>query len=38
MDPKTVGPAGASQPHDNMQPSLAINFSIALDGLFPSRN
>jgi microcystin-dependent protein len=30
--------AGASQPHDNMQPFLALNFCIALQGLFPSRN
>lgn len=26
------------QAHDNMQPWLAINFCIALQGLFPSRN
>lgn len=29
---------GGSQPHDNMQPYLAINFIICLFGLFPSRN
>lgn len=29
---------GGSQPHQNMQPSLAINFLIALFGIFPSRN
>lgn len=33
-----VGLAGGSQPHDNMQPSLALNFCIALEGIFPSRN
>jgi microcystin-dependent protein len=26
------------QAHDNMQPSLVLNFCIALQGLFPSRN
>jgi microcystin-dependent protein len=29
---------GGSQPHDNMQPSLAVSFIIALEGIFPSRN
>lgn len=29
---------GGSQGHNNMQPSLALNFCIALQGLFPSRN
>ena len=29
---------GASQPHDNMQPYLGLNFVIALAGVFPSRN
>lgn len=30
--------AGGSQPHENMQPYAVTNFSIALLGLFPSRN
>jgi microcystin-dependent protein len=30
--------AGGSQPHNNMQPYLAINFIIALVGLYPSRS
>lgn len=30
--------AGGSQPHNNMQPFLAINFIIALQGLYPSRS
>jgi microcystin-dependent protein len=30
--------AGGSQPHNNMQPFLAINFIIALVGLYPSRS
>jgi microcystin-dependent protein len=33
-----VQPAGGSQPHDNLQPLLCINFCIALEGIFPSRN
>jgi microcystin-dependent protein len=34
----TVGPAGGGQPHANIQPYLAINYIIALVGIFPSRN
>ena len=34
----TVGAAGASGAHDNSQPSSVVNFIIALEGLFPSRN
>jgi microcystin-dependent protein len=34
----TVADAGGSQGHDNMQPYLTLNFCIALQGLFPSRN
>jgi microcystin-dependent protein len=33
-----LGPAGGSQPHDNMVPFLTINFIICLFGIFPSRN
>lgn len=33
-----TGTAGATQPHPNIQPSLVINFCIALQGIFPSRN
>ena len=29
---------GGSQPHDNMQPYLAVNFCIALEGIYPSQN
>ena len=38
MSSSAVGIAGGSQPHDNMQPFLAINFIIALFGIFPSQN
>lgn len=36
--PATVVNVGGGQSHDNMQPYLAVNFCIALQGLFPSRN
>jgi microcystin-dependent protein len=38
MSPQSIGLAGGSQPHNNMQPYLVINFCIALEGIFPSRN
>ena len=31
-------PAGGSQPHNNMQPYLTLNFCIALQGVFPPRS
>ena len=38
MNPAAIGNAGGSQAHDNFQPYLVINFVIALQGIFPSRN
>ena len=38
MLPTMIQPAGGSQPHDNMQPYLVINYCIAMQGIFPSRN
>jgi microcystin-dependent protein len=38
MNPQTVGVAGGSQPFNNRNPFLGINFIIALEGIFPSRN
>ncbi|MBS0297075.1 MAG: phage tail protein [Proteobacteria bacterium] len=38
LAPNTIGPAGGSLPHENCQPFLAVNFSIALYGVFPSFN
>ena len=38
MSPNAVGSFGGGQAHENMQPYLALNFAIALRGLFPSRN
>ncbi|MBM3787370.1 MAG: phage tail protein [Acidobacteria bacterium] len=34
----TSGPTGGNQPHNNMQPYLAVNYIICLEGIFPSRN
>ena len=38
LAPATVAPVGGSQPHLNMQPFLALDFGIALIGIFPSQN
>lgn len=38
MGPSAVTNVGGSQPHNNMQPYLVLNFCIALIGVFPSRN
>ena len=38
LNPQAIGLAGGNQPHPNMQPYLVINFCIALQGIFPSRN
>lgn len=37
MAANTVNPSGQSQPHNNMMPYLAMNFCIALQGVFPPR-
>jgi microcystin-dependent protein len=34
----SVGTAGGSQPHENMQPWLAITFIISMFGIFPTQN
>jgi microcystin-dependent protein len=36
INASTVSDIGAGQAHENMQPYLALNFCIALQGLFPS--
>jgi microcystin-dependent protein len=38
LAPNVIVPSGGNQPHENMQPFLCINFIIALEGVFPSRN
>jgi microcystin-dependent protein len=36
--PQAISNSGGSQPHENRQPYLALNYCIALEGIFPSRN
>jgi microcystin-dependent protein len=38
MAPGEIGTVGGSQAHQNMEPFLVLNFSIALQGIFPSPN
>jgi len=38
MSPASVSTVGGSQPHQNMMPHLVLNYCIALQGIFPSRN
>ena len=38
MAPTMIGITGGSQPTSIIQPYLALNFCIALEGIFPSRN
>jgi|KBSMisStandDraft_5_1062788.scaffolds.fasta_scaffold16489_3 microcystin-dependent protein len=37
LNANAVGPQGGSQPHENTQPFLCINFIISLFGVFPSQ-
>ena len=37
MNAQAIGTAGGSQPHENTQPFLCINFIISLFGIFPSQ-
>jgi microcystin-dependent protein len=38
LDPRSVGETGGSLPLSTFQPAVALNFIIALQGIFPSRN
>ena len=38
MAANAIGSAGGSQPHENMPPYMAMNYVIALEGIYPSRN
>jgi microcystin-dependent protein len=38
LHPAVLANSGGSQPHENRQPYLVLNFIIALQGIFPSRN
>jgi len=37
FSPQAITPTGGSQPHENTQPFLCINFIISLFGIFPSQ-
>ena len=37
MAPQTISPVGGSQPHDNFEPYLCVDFIISLFGIFPSQ-
>jgi microcystin-dependent protein len=37
MNPGAVTPVGGSQPHENMQPYVGINYIISLFGIFPTQ-
>ena len=37
MNSSALGNIGSSQPHNNMQPYLTLNFCIALQGVYPPR-
>lgn len=37
LKPSAIAPQGGSQPHNNFQPYLCINFIISLFGIFPSQ-
>ena len=36
LSPQSQAPDGGSQPHDNFQPYLCVNYIISLFGIFPS--
>jgi microcystin-dependent protein len=38
LNPAAIATAGGGQPHENRPPFLAMNFVIALEGIFPTRN
>jgi microcystin-dependent protein len=38
MAAQAIAPAGGSQPHENMAPTLALSYIISLFGIFPSQN
>jgi microcystin-dependent protein len=38
INPACIGPAGGNMPHSNLQPFLVMNYCIAINGIFPSRN
>lgn len=37
MSPQAIAPVGGSQPHENVQPFMCINYIISMFGIFPSQ-
>jgi len=37
LSPQAISPTGGSQPHENVQPFLCVQFIISLYGVFPSQ-
>jgi microcystin-dependent protein len=38
MNPNSLSSTGGTQPHSNIQPYLVLNYVIALQGIYPTRN
>lgn len=38
LSPSAVGADGGNQPHENRMPFMAINYIIALEGIYPTQN
>lgn len=38
LHPSSISFTGGNQPHNNIMPYLCLNYCIALEGIFPSRN
>lgn len=38
LNPEAISFTGAGQPHENRPPHLTLNYCIAMEGIFPSRN
>lgn len=38
MNPASLTPSGGNQPHDNLMPTLTVQFCIAWAGIYPSQN
>ncbi|MFO0747720.1 MAG: tail fiber protein [Myxococcota bacterium] len=38
LAPQSISTTGSNQGHNNLQPFLVVNYCIALNGIFPSRN
>lgn len=38
MSPQSIAPQGGSQAHNNVMPTLVLNYCIAMQGVFPARN